>query len=150
MKRPDFLHEWFTRSSREVSPGHHVGYWTKSENCPDVIANAIYEAHDGTVPNDWVYEQCADAVEAMDDAGGYDEDDAHQFADDSVDVYTSKLFTWAAEFCNSSLFAEAQESANECDAGGEIADRIARIQYFAAERIYHVMGAAYAEATTEA
>jgi hypothetical protein len=57
-----------------------------------------------------------------------------------VDVYTGERFAWAAEFCQTRTWAEAEAQAKECGAPLEqVQSLLGVIQYHAIEFIAHVM-----------
>ena len=103
------------------------------------LHEAIREAHDGMLPNDWVYDLCH-SVACRIDEDRFDEDMIHEFADGEVDVYNNARFAWAAEFCNTNIYEEATDRAK--DMGTETTDPtelIAVVQYCAIERIAQVI-----------
>jgi hypothetical protein len=113
---------------------------TLSPDRPGWLQDAVYAAHLDTLPNDWIYEECRAAVEAFDsgelDAEG---DGVHDFADSRVDVYTKILYQWAADFCLTDTWAEAESEASDCGMPDETEKRIAVIQYMAIRRIAETM-----------
>jgi hypothetical protein len=118
---------------------------------PDWLQEAVREAHQGTLPNDWIYAECLAAVEAFDEGSLVGEDDdVHEHTDGRVDVYTKGLYQWAADFCLTDTWASAEQEA--CDMGlpEETAKRIACIQYAAIRHIADVVRAACVEAAEEA
>jgi hypothetical protein len=123
---------------------------TLTENRPEWLFDAVRDAHDGTLPNDWIYEECQAVCDAIDDGSLATDDDIHEHADGRVDVYTQNRFGWAECFCLQSLFAEAEEQAKDC--GGEstdVAEHLGRVQYFAIERIARVIFEAYQSSQDE-
>lgn len=111
---------------------------------PDWLMQAVRDAHQGDFPNDWIYEECRAAADAIDEGSIRTCDDIHQHADCRVDVYTKNLYQWAAEFCNSDTFAAAEESADDIgQTSGSTVDRLATVQYCAIEHIAHVILDAY-------
>lgn len=119
----------------------------KDEHRDGWLKDAIYAAHNGQLPDDWVYEECYAACEAIDESSLTAEDGIHDFADSRVDVYTSVRFHWAADHCLSTLFADAEAEA--VDLGGAddeaVSDLLGRIQYCAIARIAQTMLSAYEE-----
>jgi hypothetical protein len=106
------------------------------------MREAVYSAHNGDLPNDWIYAQCLAACEAIDagdiplaDAEGT-ADAVHAYADRSVDIYTQDLYQWAAGMCQSATFANAETEVEEC--GGlplATEDRFKMLQYCAIKAI---------------
>lgn len=112
------------------------------------LRDAIYEAHGGLLPDDWVYEECFAACEAIDEENLSAADGSvHEYADARVDVYTSVLFHWAADHCTSNVFANAEAEAE--DLGVKDAEdtnaRLGLIQFCAIARIAQTMLDAYEE-----
>jgi hypothetical protein len=106
------------------------------DDCPEWLKDAIQEAHQGDLPNDWIYSVCDAACCAIDDDELTDEDSLHEWADGQVDIYTKDLATWYADMCNSSTFSNAEGEAE--DAGCESSDideRLKVIQYYAISSI---------------
>ena len=128
---------------------------TLKEGRPEALFDAVYAAHDGMLPNDWVYAACRSACETIDcslESSECDlsEIDSHEWADGEVDAYTSARFQWAADFCNSNLFATGEEfageSRNDCDT---IVGTLGALQYGALQFIWGAMLGAYHEIANE-
>ena len=111
------------------------GTWfiTLAPTAPEWVREAVYAAHGDKAPDDWVYAECESAFEA------YQPDNVdwiHVHADARVDVYTAELAQWYADFCLSSIFAEAEELAMDlCTSTDTINSRLMSIQYEAIARI---------------
>jgi hypothetical protein len=120
---------------------------TLKEDAPGWLRDAVYEAHDGALPNDWVYAECFAACEAIDEGSitvspeiDDDMEDVHGYVDARVDIYTKDRFRWAADMCLTELFANAEERATElCSDAMPMADRLGAVQYAAIERITEAM-----------
>lgn len=110
---------------------------TLKDEHPEWLKDAVYEAHDDTLSDDWVYEECRAACDAIDEGSLKDEDGLHEHADARVDVYTKARFKWAADFCLTRLYAIAEEEVADLAPGAEvpISDRIGVIQYCAIRTI---------------
>lgn len=117
----------------------------KDEHRDSWLKDAIYEAHGGLLPDDWVYEECYAACQAIDDENLSGSDGVHEFADGRVDVYTSVLFHWAADHCTSNVFANAEAAALDLGVNetADTNDRLSLIQYCAIAQIAETMLAAY-------
>lgn len=116
---------------------------------PEWLQDAVYAAHQGTMPNDWIYAECLATAEAFDAGELSDEDNVHEFADARVDVYTKALYQWATDMCLTDTWANAESEASDL---GEVPDtekRIATIQFCAIRAIAETMRAACAEASEE-
>ena len=66
-------------------------YVTLRDDRPQWLADAVHDAHDDEMPNDWRYATCADICEMIDDGT----EDACEIADALTDVYTGDLLEWA-------------------------------------------------------
>jgi hypothetical protein len=117
-------------------------YITLKDDHPEWLKDAVHEAHHDTLPNDWIYEECHAAVEAFDTGCLLDEDAVHQYVDGRVDTYTRDLYQWAADFCLTDTWAEAEADAKEMGLPEETEKRIACIQYAAIRHIAETMRAA--------
>lgn len=118
---------------------------TLKDDAPDWLREAVYDAHKGSLPDDWVFETCYHACLAIDD-GMLTEEETHGFCEGEVDIYTRPLFQWAADCCLSPLWSEAEERAEELGEGGAIVGQLQRIQYCAIEQIASIILAAHAQA----
>lgn len=108
------------------------------DDAPQWVLDCVRECHQGAMPCDWVYEQCASAFEfAESDIKHYDsiEDAIHEYADREVDVDTQSLYQWAADMCLTDVYSTAESEANDCGQPEETKKRLAAIQYFAIRRI---------------
>jgi hypothetical protein len=112
---------------------------TLNDTAPDWLKEAIREAHNGTLPTDWIYSECRAAVEAFDEGSLSDEDDVHSHADGRVDVYTKDLYQWAADFCLTDTWSSAEAEASDMGMPDETERRIAVIQYAAIRHIADTM-----------
>lgn len=109
---------------------------TLRENAPQWVLDAVREAHMGSLPLDWIFAECLAVAERIDE-GDFDEDGdwIHEHADNRVDIYTAARFHWAAEFCLTSLFANAEADARELSPGPQVGDMLGLIQYCAITNI---------------
>ena len=124
-------------------------FYTLSPNRPEWLQDAVYEAHHGTLPNDWIYEECYRACQSIDDQELADEDSVFSYVDSRVDVYTKALYQWAADFCLTDTFAEAEAEAQDMGFPEETEKRIAAIQYAAIRHIVETMRDACAQVGQE-
>jgi hypothetical protein len=138
------LASFFERRTRD-SAGDRAAevFYTLKDDAPEWLRDAIYEAHGGTLPDDWVYAECLAAIEEFDEGrfdGTYPEDAIHEHADGRVDIYTKELFGWAEEFCLTDIYSEAEAEAEDLlSAEADTHDRLATIQYCAIARIVRTM-----------
>jgi hypothetical protein len=132
----DPLAKHFEKKTRDSGES----FFTLADDAPEWLCDAVRDAHQGTLPNDWIYSECRAAVEAFDEGTLDDEDAIHEHADNQVDVYTRELYRWAADMCLTDTWAEAEEEAK--DLGDRLEDtekRLAVIQYCAIARIAGTM-----------
>lgn len=123
---------------------------TLKANRPDWLHDAIRTAHASDLPNDWIYEECQAACDAIDEGSLTDEDSIHEYADGRVDVYTKARYDWAAQFCLSTTYADAESEDNDCGGeGSDVAERLGRLQYFAIARIARTILEAHDEQKDE-
>lgn len=79
----------FEKSHR---PGGEL-YTRLRADAPDWLRDAVYEAHDGEIPNDWRYDICSALWDEITDEGNGGME-PHEFADGLADVYTGRLLDW--------------------------------------------------------
>lgn len=108
------------------------------DDAPEWLTDAVRAAHLGDFPNDWIYEQCRNVCDAIDDGAISDSDSVSQWADGAADIYTSDLFAFAKDMFHTYTFSNGEELAR--DVGGDsdrvsISEQIGRVQYFAIEAI---------------
>lgn len=76
-------------------------FYKLKDDAPVWVGEAVREAHnigsDDIMPNDWVYEACANMADHMCDSHPSDWDDySSQWADGDVDVYNADRAKWLA------------------------------------------------------
>ena len=120
----------FETKTRDSGGGTFV---TLRDDAPEWLQDAIREAHQGTMPNDWIYAECEAAWDAYTDQEA--RPDEHEHADGRVDVYTKALYQWAADMCLTDLYSEAEQSAAELGPEGDMSQRLTSLQYCAIEMI---------------
>lgn len=118
---------------------------TLKDTRPDWLQDLVREAHGDMLPDDWRYEKIRDALEWIAESGD-PEDEAGEFADNAVDVYTAARVSWLASNLNRASYVDEAvvEFGND---GGGIIDRIGLGQYAEAAEIYSsVLGSLEARA----
>jgi hypothetical protein len=126
------LANWFETRKRDDG-GEFV---TLMDDAPEWLRDAVRGAHAGDLPSDWVYAECWAACEAIDEGSLSNDDDVHAHADTRVDVYTRRLFAWAAEMCGTTTWASAEEEAEEAGSNTDrCEEKIKVIQLFAISSI---------------
>jgi hypothetical protein len=118
---------------------------TLSDNRPDWLHDAIRDAHASDLPNDWIYEECEAACDAIDEGSLTDEDSIHEHADSRVDVYTQARYQWAAQFCVSTTYADAEAEALDVGPIHDTVTHLGVVQYYACARIARTILEAYDE-----
>lgn len=68
-------------------------YYTLTDDAPEWLRDAVYEAHDGEMPNDWRFETCYAILACFED-GSTDPGDV---ADSLTDVYNHDLARWLSD-----------------------------------------------------
>jgi hypothetical protein len=63
-----------------------------TDDAPEWLRDAVYDAHGGLLPDDWTYAACSNLLDLLAEC---DDVDADPYFDDDVDVYTSDLLDWA-------------------------------------------------------
>jgi len=114
-----------------------------ADDAPQWVQDAVYEAHQGSLPNDWVFDICKAAFDygcknCLTDDNLYEL--ALQFADGEVDIYSSNIAQWYANHCNSDFVAEAEDELR--DIGGSnnsVIDMLKEMQYVAIKNIAHTV-----------
>ena len=153
------MSKWFETAKR--AEGQHkdesdATFVRVVEGAPAWVLEAVRKAHQGTLPSDWVFAECAAAAEAIDDC----DDDAlacedggdwiTDHAGERVDVYTKVLFQWATDFCLTEIFGDAEEHAEGMfDPHADTSKRLGVIQFCAIESIVRTMLEAFNEQREE-
>lgn len=135
--------DWFESANYPEGRSGYAGwecFVRLKDDAPEWLRDAVREAHQGTLPNDWIFFQCRAACEAIDEMLPVDGDWLHDYVDGEVDIYTKERFVWAAHFCLTDTFSEAEERATELFGDeDDTAARLGVIQYCAIEFIAQTM-----------
>ncbi len=108
-----------------------------TDDAPSWCRDAVYKAHDGRLPDDWIYESCQSIACSIAD---YDDPDSArdasgEIADSNVDIYNHARLQWLA-----AGWADETDEANS-DAGtpgdASIIERIGIGQYVVLDTICH-------------
>lgn len=110
-----------------------------TDDAPDWLRDAVYEAHDGELPNDWRYETARSIVAGLDEGLEPDE-----IAENLVDVYTPDLLAWTS---GPPLRIHYVDEAPQDFGAPDPAGQLARGQWLAIDRMVAVLAEAYDEAT---
>jgi len=110
------------------------GFYALKDDAPAWLRDAVMDAHDGELPNDWRYETCAHIWASFDaDHYAYDEDAYAEIADGLVDVYTVDLLGWLSRHLDRLGYVE--EAAESFGRGDSLVDEIRQGQYLCIERM---------------
>lgn len=126
-----------------------TGYFFLSDAAPEWLSEAVQEAHDGELPNDWRYKVCAFVAESIDEANEDGEEfDPTNIADSLVDVYTHDLIAWLAG--NVRRVADVDQAMEQGQVGnGGIEEQIRFGQYFVIEQMASILWDAVCTANEE-
>lgn len=110
---------------------------TLTDTAPEWLQTAVYDAHDGEMPNDWRYETCsriwdAFTVEGIDPA---DDDQRFELADSLVDIYTFDLTTWLASHNDRQFYVDEARRAYGSEDQGVVWDIKAGQHYCISEMV---------------
>lgn len=126
----------YARFLETVPRADGSSYVRLNDDCPQWLRDAVYEAHDEELPNDWRYETCQAIVSALDSAD--DDFNPMMLADELADVYTSDLLDWYRG--NISRMGYADEMINDCPTSLDYASELLRWgQRFAIEQMVEVL-----------
>jgi hypothetical protein len=98
------LSRYFERATRgrENGPDQEGSTFVRlTDDAPEWLTDAVREAHDGELPDDWRYETCELIASMLDERPEWlesddDSDLAHEIADSLTDVYNFDRLTWLA------------------------------------------------------
>ena len=117
-------------------------FTTTRDDAPEWVRDLVYRAHGDFLPDDWRYERIHDALAFISDNGYESGDDArdaaHEYADQSVDVYTGARLQWVAS--NLQRPAYADDAADDFGADGMgITERLGLGQYAEALEVFSLV-----------
>lgn len=117
-------------------------YWRLTDDAPDWLHDAVYEAHDGELPNDWRYAQCYGIVEYLDQSDNPATDGDFEYADTAVEPYTYELLQWYAADLDRISYAD--ENTLEFGPGEGLGHTLLLGQAYAIASMFRTIAAAYA------
>ena len=142
--------------NNNMETGDVEDYVSFADVHPQWLHDAVYEAHDEELPNDWRFSTALVIATALDE---YEEDEEHDrldidevgdwaatVADQLVDFENYKLLTWLAENLRR-IDDEAIEELVTKDDG--VIRRVQLMQYLAIEQMATIIANAYIEAAYE-
>ena len=116
-----------------------------TDDAPEWLRDVVRDLHSNSFPSDWIYCAAKAAVEQI-ESEGYDSDNAHEWADGMVDIYTRDLYQFAADNCLTGWYGDAESEADDLGhENQEPHERIALVQYCAYARIFNAIGEAIEE-----
>jgi hypothetical protein len=131
-KRAEHLRTFF--KTKERDNGDTFVYTT--DDRPQELQDAIYEAHEQQLPNDWIFGTFADLLQKVEE---YDcenieqlEDYRHEIVDSYVDIYTHDLTKWLHENQALSYLEDACDGFVSEDGAWQL---LARAQYNAIDEV---------------
>jgi hypothetical protein len=150
----DFARHFAAKTRTEPDHGGDRLFITLTDDAPEWLKEAVRVAHQGTLPNDWIYVECQAAVLAFDEGSLDDSEDdgcLHEYTDIRIDTATKDLYQWAADLCLTGTFATAEEEATDMGMleEKETVKRIMRVQYAAIRDIADAMRQACVAAVKE-
>jgi hypothetical protein len=142
-----------TRTKTGINNGDEI-FITLADDAPPWLKEAVREAHQDTLPSDWIYAECQAATLAFDEGSlddSEDDDCVHEHTDSRIDTATKDLYQWAADFCLTDTFAAAEEEATDMGMleEKETVKRIMSVQYAAIRYIADTMRQACIAAVKE-
>jgi hypothetical protein len=85
-------------------------YYKLRESSPEWMRDAIREAHDGMLPDDWKYEHvmhiAGRIADMEDETADSIRDNEHETCDSLVDVYNSNLLAWVGSNLTRAAFVD--------------------------------------------
>lgn len=100
------LTDFFKRGERPSEYDRDSMIWTLTDDAPEWLTDAVREAHDGELPDDWRYETCRRICSELDERETFDVDESNEIADTVTDIYNADLLRWLggyltrAEYCD--------------------------------------------------
>ena len=140
---PTQISSYFVRNTRPDGSS----FVTLSDDRPEWLQTAVYEAHDGETPNDWRYQTAAHIVELLADYDLADIDDYRdELADSLVDIYTHDLLAWLAADLNRTGYCDEAWNDDLASASDDGIVGLIRLgQYVAITAMVDILAAAIAD-----
>lgn len=125
--------------------GRETVVYSFTDDAPQWVQDAVYEAHQGSLPNDWIFDICKSAFDYASNQP-LNEDDLYelalQFADGEVDIYNKNIAQWYANHCNSDFVAGAEDELRDIEAlsdSDSVIDILKQLQYVAIKNIAYTV-----------
>lgn len=110
---------------------------TTREDAPEWVRDIVQDAHGDMLPDDWRYECIQAAFGHIHDTDG--DDDAGEFADSHVDIYTAARLAWLSSRLDRSAYCDEAVDAGLVAPNADITDRIGIGQYMEASEVFGVV-----------
>lgn len=132
-KKAEHLATYFVSKTRD----NGTEFVYLSEEAPQTLRDAVKEAHEDVLPNDWVYGTFADLLQKISEyncetVDEIDDEYRHEIVDGCVDIYTHDLTAWLHENQALSYLEDACEGFVKEDGAWQL---LARAQYLAIDEI---------------
>lgn len=130
---------YFQRKTRD----NGTAYVAFAEDRPEWVYDAVMEAHDGEMPDDWRFDICDSLFGEIDE--DTDEDSLSEIVDGLVDVYNSDLVNWLAGHLDRASYVD--EAAEEFGVGDspDVHNMIGMGQYVCIDQMAHIIFTAIKE-----
>lgn len=87
------LHSAFETKQRD----NGESFVTLKRDAPEWMTKVIYNAHDGEMPNDWIFNSVFEAAFFIQDLDQLEDGDASMFAEQQTQIYGADLMKWATD-----------------------------------------------------
>lgn len=126
-------------------------FYCLKNDAPEWVRDAVREAHGGAWPNDWIYQHCAYAADALAELDDSDdpEDFGGDFASQNVEPYTHCLTRWLADVPGAIEACDDAAADGLTLGDGGIVDDLQAGQYMMLREIYATLAHACEEAQEE-
>lgn len=115
-------------------------FYTLSDDRPEWLYDAVQEAHDGELPNDWRYDTAHSIVNLI-DIGLSVPGEASEIADSLTDVYNYDLLEWVSGHLGRMEYVDEAIS----EGADTLTEALMRGQFTAIERMASILLEAIAE-----
>ena len=144
---------WFEIRYRTALQEGHAGHMVSTpeafvclkDGAPDWLADAVEEAHDGELPNDWRYGMCESICQILEEDGL--DPDTWEIADRVAEVYTGRLLGWLNDLGRVAYVDQSLEEFPELPGG--LPAHLMNAQAYAIDAMALVLQAAYQENAAE-
>jgi hypothetical protein len=129
----ELMSEYFQRKTRDSGEA----FYAFADDRPNWVYDAVMEAHDGEMPDDWRFDICDSLFDEID--ADTNEDSLSEIVDGLVDVYNSDRVKWlAGHLLRGGYVDEAVESFGVSDSP-DVYNMIGMGQYVCIEQMAHII-----------